>query len=78
MNSVPEKSLTGGERGPKRVENAVKHYPIGDHFQLNHRNCERALLLPWTVKDHPKAGTLERVLSEYETTVAEFSKQHWS
>jgi DNA-binding transcriptional LysR family regulator len=30
-----------------------------------------AVLAPWSVKDHLKAGTLERVLSDYETTASD-------
>ena len=53
---------------------------VGGNFQTNNGEALRlanlsglgvALLPAWTVKDHLKAGSLERVLSEYETTVSD-------
>lgn len=53
---------------------------VGGNFQTNNGQALRlatlsglgiALLPAWSVKNHLQAGTLERVLSEYETTVSD-------
>ena len=53
---------------------------VSGNFQTNNGEALRvaalaglgvALLPAWTVKNHLKAGTLQRVLSEYETTVSD-------
>ena len=53
---------------------------VAGNFQTNNGEALRvatlsglgvAMLPAWSVKDHLKAGSLERVLSDYETTVSD-------
>lgn len=64
----------------RRDEGQSMNIQVNGNFQTNNGEALRvaalsglgvAMLPAWSVKDHLKTGSLERVLSEYETTVSD-------